>query len=242
MSSYDGLSERPYPVDGSWFTSYGDMARRQASGKYGYSQSLLPNQSSFLSSRSTHSAPGHQPDNDMLHSTDQLLRRLLESLPDGARVLFPGFTTDPQSPVFFPLKTYKNALDKAKDGWPEKGLFNLEYQTAKAYGILRNILIAALDVEAARLGYLGGSSTMGQACSCVKQAITALCRNTRNESYHWTEHKCTCPRPVGPHPTVGFRSYSPDEGSKAIKGYIEMIQRLWESEEIEGESIFGPPT
>jgi hypothetical protein len=107
---------------------------------------------------------------------------------------------------------------------------------------LRELLEAAFTVEWQRLDNRSGTETMRKACSCAKAATTALCRNTREESYHWAEHKCMCPRPVGPHPTVVFRSYSHDEGSKAIEEYIEMFQRLWESEGIEGESIFGPPT
>jgi hypothetical protein len=231
MGSYDRYSRS--------HTNSGGVSSWQDS--LNYNQFLSPNQSSFRSFPSIPSPPGHQPESDMLHSTVQLLERLLKSLPDGAQVLFPEFTTDLQSPVFFPLRTYKNALDKAKNGWPVKEPFTLEYQTVKAYGILRDILKAAFDVEAARLGNLSDSSTMRQACSCVKQAIIAISRNIscRDGSQHYFVHSCSCD-PLKPH-HVELRFYSADEGSKAIEDYIELFQRLWKSEKLKEESIFGPP-
>lgn len=207
-----------------------------------------PDQSFFQSYPSNYSAPGLQPASDMLHSTVQLLERLLESLPDKAKVLSLTIETnpqsfDPQSSIIFPLRTYKNTLEKAKRDWSSTEPFSLEYQLSRAYGFLRTVLQAAFDVEAARLGNLSDFSTMRQACSCMKQAITAICRNTScRDGSHYFEHSCICGHSES-HPAVELRFYSANEGSKAIEGYIRIFQCMWQSqkEKIGEESIFGPP-
>lgn len=212
--------------------AYGELALMQASN----SERLpTPSQSSHRSFRSTSSAPRQQTSGAVENDTDRLLKRVLKILPGTAKALSLKFEHDP---IMFALKPLDKALVKAMNF---QDVYNGRRRPSATFGYLRELLEAAFTVEWQRLNNRNGTETMRKACSCAKAATTALCRNTREESYHWTEHKCMCPRPVGPHPTVESRSYSPDEGSKAIEGYIGMFQRLWKAEEIEGESIFGPP-
>jgi hypothetical protein len=216
--------------------SYGQLARMQASIG---NQFPTPSQFSHHSFHSTSSATGQKTSGAVETVQDRLLKRVLEILPGTAKALSSKFEHEFHNPIMFALKPLANALVKATNF---QDVYNGRRRPSATFGYLRDLLEAAFTVEWQRLDNRSGTETMRKACSCAKAATTALCRNTREESYHWTVHKCTCPRPVGPLPTVEFRSYSPDEGSQAIEGYIEMFQRLWKSEEIEGESIFGPPT
>jgi hypothetical protein len=132
MSSYDRYSRSH--INSGGVSSWQDSLD--------YNQFLSPNQSSFRSFPSIPSPPGHQPESDMLHSTVQLLERLLESLPDKAKVLslkietnpqsFNPQSFDPQSSIIFPLRTYKNTLEKAKRDWSLTEPFSLEYQLSRA--------------------------------------------------------------------------------------------------------------